>query len=216
MRVSVEYAHSRIDLVDQGEMIRSVKAAQAVVGACTDLGHTVTTVALIDDKHVTRTEATTMVPSFLRLLAESGLEPQTCYFESDLLGFLGELRELLPTVRLQRALDRNIRNYRAKSKPSAEYLPCSVDIALWHSLRLGMFSDQPLPISDIAVSVLGHANLEYECLARQDYLRHLPYNASGRVIDVYYPDSLGRPFDPGSVAADLLHNLKGPETCPPS
>ncbi|MDQ0733494.1 hypothetical protein [Arthrobacter sp. B1I2] len=184
MKVSLEFAHSSLATIDQQEISRSVEAALTVQEWLETNGHEVTTVILLDDKKVSPASAEERGRELLDLVATLGCPADSWFFETRLRRWLPQLGQLLPPQQV-RKLDRDANRY------LRQYgcLPCSVDIALWHSLRLGYLGESDIEPNEIAISVLGDGNAEFEELARRNFLNHLEGGPSNRIITLYYPES---------------------------
>lgn len=198
MKVSVEYAHTNLAAVDTVGMRKSVAVARAVIRHLRAQGHDVQAVVLLDDKKVELERVADEVSGFLALVDELELSPDEIFSESQLRNWLPELTELLPLKqgrKLHRSADSYLKQY--------NNLPCSVDIALWHTLRLGLLGDAPVGGADVVVSILDNGNREFEELARTQLLDYVRTPVAQRIITLYYPES---PQTPADISA-LLHEL---------
>ena len=207
--ISLEFAHTNLAAIDRREIIRSAEAARVLVDHLRSLGHDVRTVVLFDDKKVERDEAEMTSELLLRMLADLDSSPDSWWFERELKEHLPTLCDLLPEPigrRLAKSAHRRLRKYFS--------LLCSVDIALWHALRLGVIADPRVQPAEVVVSVLADVNQEWEDTARRDYLDHLPGEVSSRVISLYYPESASAPFEPATLTSQLDYTLKETSPCP--
>ncbi len=185
MKISLEYAHASLGAIDKSDIQRSVEAARAVDARLVDDGHEVTRVVLLDDKTVDPANARERAEQVLGLAADLGLPGDLSFSETDLRSFLPNLEQILPS-RARKRLNRDA------STGLTKYgnLPCSVDIALWHSLRLGLLGVSEVGSYDLAISVLGDGNREFEDLASDHFLRFLePTGTISRIITLFYPQS---------------------------
>lgn len=210
MRVSLEFAHSSLAAIDEPEIARSAASAKIVAEWLKSEGHEVSPVILLDDKKVPPTESQAEGRKFIDLVGELGYPAETWYFETHLRRWLPQLKRLLPS-RQARRLERDTTSY------LRQYgcLPCSVDIALWHSLRLGYLDGGDLEPCDIAISVLGDGNAEFEDLARRNFLDHIDEgNVSSRTVTLYYPESPTAEVHIHEMLDQLALSIKEAMTCP--
>ena len=197
MIVSVEFAHGRLDVDNQptDDVMRSCTVAEHLVKSLIDQGHDVWTCVLLDDKRVSPTERDQKASNFFARLEG----PHVSYycFERDLVPLAADLIALLPHGPRREKMRREIEEH------VAEYasLLCSVDIAIWHLMRLGVVDDKgqclhsfeghPPPKADFAISILGDQDGEHEKTARKDILMRL---TEGKPIDrvrcLYFPDDV--------------------------
>lgn len=193
--ISVEYGHTVLDPTNrdavQDELIYSAQLAIRTREELVERGFVVQTVILLDDKH--------MSPAFsrdeeaTRLIESLPLVPDIIVFESDLKSLAPSL--LAATVGSRRSqLTREI-DSRAKK---GLQLACSVDIAIWHLLRLGIvrsrrstdFTKNLVP-ADIVVSILARREKAYEDKAFRENLSAVSRTLSERIEIIY--------FDPGEI-----------------
>ena len=213
MKISVEFAHTNLAAIDKEEMERSAQAMKCVGQYLREEGHDLRSVVLLDDKKVEREEAEQLAADLFHLLENLKCAPDNWYYERDLINHLPELSQALPKKQ-RHELERSTRSYIR----DFDALPCSVDIALWHTLRLGLLGQDPIiDRSDAVISILGDGNQEYEALARRNVLDHLASGmVSSRVISLYYPEKSSASFWPEALLAPLATALKEMAPCPAS
>lgn len=210
MRVSVEYAHTNLAAPDQEDVERSCMLARLVTGHLEQLGHEVQRAVLLDDKKAEPQQATLLAEWLLSTLQDTGDRPELVFYETELKAHLPALQRLLPAKPL-RKLNRDTSHYAKFGN-----LPCSVDIALWHALRLGVLTDPRIRPVDVAISVLDAGNREHEDLAQSNLLDHLADAGAAptRVLRLYYPETSAAPFDSSDTLHELDQFLKEVGTCP--
>jgi hypothetical protein len=216
MKVSVEYAHVMLPDVGRGkdselpaavlaDIERSTAATIAVRDHLVSRGHVVETVILIDDKRLDQ-DARQAAAAVTGAAELAGLHPDIVYFERDLIHVLDPLRELLPRATLKR-LDRTVKH----SLVAYESLPCSIDISLWHALRLGVLGpvDKRIPEYDLAISVLGDGLHGFEESAQRDVLRHLAdERVAHGILPLYFPERPSANFHPQALVEQLELHLE--------
>ncbi len=204
MHVSVEFAHAPVGSVDWFDVSLSCLVAGCLVRRLDELGYTAAPCLLIDDKNVASDARQALADHFLSRI--EGLEPFSYCFERDLADYVGDLVSLL-SGRPRRRLTREIEHYRDRYQA----LPCSVDIAIWHLLRLRILSDRLHHIVwlraeghqsnvESVISVLGNQSLDSESLAKQNILRHLKVgDVTSRIVTIFYPET----FTSASLSLDV-------------
>ena len=219
MRFSVEFAHADLASPNWSDVERSALVARSLRRHLTSLGHEVQLCVLLDDKSTSVNDRAALSTTLLEKLAD--LAPDYYCFERDLSAYVDGLGARL-SGRPQRQLARTVKKYRSKNGG----LPCSVDIALWHLVRLGLVEDHDRiirakdpsvdPIVDLAISVLGERNLEHELVASKDILDHVEPGIAERVWRLYFPEDPDQPFGP--TEADVLVQAETKEflACPQS
>lgn len=216
-RVSVEFAHGVLGVATGTlDVERSCLVAKRLVERLRDEGHLVSTCVLIDDKPIDPHEdKQSLISAFLQGLAD-GPEVDFVCLETELVAYVDGLVSCVRT-RSQRRVKRSIRRW------LDEYgsLPCSVDIAIWHLLRLGLIADrgalvrpvgsaaqQPHPV-DVAVSVLADNLSEYESKAAEDILELLSdFNPQRQIGTLYYPVSGSFEFTDAHINSVVENHLK--------
>lgn len=194
VHVSVEFAHTMLSpdgVRNIHELHRAQEFASVLLSDLERDGVLTSTAVLIDDKQVDEEERDLLARSVLEDLAARPAIDVLC-FERDLVVYADDLLATLsPTQRprVQRSIRRRLDQYGT--------LPCSVDIAIWNLLRLGVLEDynnvlqrrnaaaDELP--EIAVAILPEYLEEYEDAARRDILRHvMDFDFRGRIVTLYY------------------------------
>ena len=199
--VSIEFAHSLLDPRNRtestvGELQFSATLARQLESELESQGIDVDTVILLDDKQLSpglerNTEAQ-------RLLSLIDVQPDFLVFESDLKQLLPALLEVVQEPRRGR-LTTEIERRASRG----DQLACSVDIAIWHLLRLGILrppprSTEPLtpPLGELgpyalAVSILPRYLKEYEDKAQRENLSAVSRTLSQRIEILYVESSQG-------------------------
>lgn len=215
----MEFAHANLDAPNWSDVERSALVARSLQRRLNDLGHGVHLCVLLDDKWTSTADRENFGETLLERLGD--LSPDYFCFERDLSVYVDDLNARL-SGKAQRELSRNVRKYQGKNGS----LPCSVDIALWHFLRLGVLDDHKQILrhtrpkseaaADLAVSILGERNIEYEDVASSNILKHFEPAIRNRVWRIYFPEDADHPFD--DVSADNLVQTETKEflACPQS
>lgn len=222
MNCHVEFAHAKLGSVNWVDVERSCSVASMVVDHLHSEGHTTTQGVLIDDKGVERDKRAQLADEFLSKL--NGPSVSYFCFERDLSQYAVDLVALFVERRQRRVTD-DIRRYFNKFHT----LPCSVDIAIWHLLRLGLLADREHRLIwfahphhivnvDFVASVLGDQLNDFERQARMSLLNYLSdTRARSRIFNIYYPETLSESYDALEFDAlappELRSLLKGTVTC---
>jgi hypothetical protein len=204
--ISLELGHTTLTrdrTFDHDELSRSCKLANRLRTCVVPATLSVVTTLLIDDKKIDariRERRGGELTAYLQRFAEIDYY---CY-ERDLVAYVEPMLACLtPRVRKtqREAIDRRRRN-------GYETLACSVDVTIWHLLRLGILedtehvlrplnADRPYSGSEVTVSVLPDYLGDPEEKAAKRILKHLHGhpNVRNRVFPVFFPvDGLANQF----------------------
>lgn len=144
-RVSVEYCHIYTDEdfgVEHSNAIKHLKATETEYE-----GSVIERVVMIDN--YSPEEHTLNIEKFLLRLKENGAEPDKVVMEGDLVESAHTFLNLVNNRRLRSSYERYI-------EKNDGYVPCSLFIATWNAIRLGIIRDhkfQVLP-ADLVISIL--------------------------------------------------------------
>jgi hypothetical protein len=212
--VTIEVAH--VTLLESGvpgtrALERSCVIGDLLVTAFKDVGITPTVGVLVDDKQITTSSARRHAHDLLQIVQR--YLPVTYACSERLLGsYKNSLLSLLDDEDLRRRREDNLDHRLARYGT----LPCSVDIALWHLLRVGEIADRESLLrplrpevtvsgADVAISVLPETVSDPERIADRDWLRHLE---GGRLLErvrrFYFPVSQYHEWSPAAAYAEAV------------
>lgn len=200
VRVDIECGHHVLNSICSEVEIQEVRASAEIATGLADQlrahGFVVAYSLLIDDKRLT-TEVS--IGDHLREISSHahGLEFDRIILESSLVELLPDLIESIGSrdkIRLRKQAEK----WRATHEG---YLACSQDVAIWHSLRLGLVTPKNgvslkedvssggpgnEGCTTICISVLPRRLAEYEERARLDILRYVSGYQSENVYQLYF------------------------------
>ena len=212
MKVSLEFAHTNLAAIDTFDIARSVETARSIASSLRSDDHDVSTVILLDDKTLEPNEIVTRAGAVLEEVERLGFPADSCFLESQLRKWLPALGDVLldrARKKLEHDSGRYLKHYGS--------LPCSVDIALWHTQRLGLLNGTNADPVDLAVSVLGDGHREAEELAARHFLQYLkPAEARSRIITIFYPQSPLALLNLDELLDNLAVAMKEAPPCPVS
>jgi D-amino-acid oxidase len=228
--VDIEFGHNVLGSRyrhQKAEVARSASIAEELVTALTTCAEikTVTSV-LVDDKHEGQLSCLDRhVDEIEKLVAPMGMD--RIMLESELSRNLPELLALVPS-RKRESLERDIADWRARHNG---FLACSQDIAIWHTLRLGLIADMGVTwardcddvgnpdTQRVCVSVLPERFRPFEDRSYAEILRHIPSFPGDFLHHVYFElddtlDELRRRLDTVVRQIKRLAALNRPFMCP--
>jgi hypothetical protein len=215
-RISIEHSHAILDPLNRTKVTvenlrRSAEMAAILKGHLERANMHVETVMLFDDKYLSAALARDNEVAPLLALLDS--PPDFTVFESD-------LKRLAPAFISITSEPQRTRIARQMHAGRRAPLPCSIDIALWHLLRLGVIRpsgrlrdaiadpDEGFDPYDIAVSILPHYEKTYEDKARRENLSAVPSAIADR-IEVVYFDRDDPTEDIDSMLLDAAQRIEG-------
>jgi hypothetical protein len=212
MRVSLEVAHTALlpgGVFNQSAVHRSLDLGRTLRSLLEAAGHEVSHTLLVDDKQLSKEERNDVTEDFVALV-DREFEVDVVAAEHRLSRYLDDLLDLLPPNGVRRRVSKQLHE-RLRDTGA---LPCAADIALWHSLRLGLIPDRDGVLTahrahfepaDAVVSVLIEHDREPEEIAVNRYLKYVE-GAGSRIHRVFYPETADQPLD-GVDLASVAHEI---------
>lgn len=213
--VSVEYGHTVLDPTTRDPQLlesalESARIAKLAIDLLKTRGFGVQSCVLLDDKYLS--PALDREHQAELFLARLPLSPDVAVFESDLRSLAPEMLKLVEEPRKSK-LTRELENRAAKGFP----LACSVDVTIWHLLRLGLIParDQTGPTAafnsslasaDYAISILPGFEKSYEERAYRDNLTSVTCFRSDRLRVFYFEDGEEALVQRGRIW-DFIHTI---------
>jgi len=193
--VSIEYAHTVLDPLNRNDdtlndLLLSTAIASNIRRKLQREGLKTQTAVMFDDKLLS--PARSRDAEARNLLEVISLQPDVSIFESDLRVLASSLIDVVSEPRKAK-LARAIEKRAHKGLP----LLCSIDISIWHALRLGIFGDtapystgiegfRAIDSADIAISILTTREKTYEDRAIRENLQYIPDLDSNRIRNFYF------------------------------
>ncbi len=134
-QISLEYFHTSSTEIENNSMVLhdiSVELARDETRRALMKGHNVFSTILIDDAETCHSTKVELVNSLLMHLKGLNYEPNSIVFES-------ELSPIIPVV-LEGLQDKHVYNSLVRYRNQKGKIPCSLKIAAWYLLRLGLIT----------------------------------------------------------------------------
>lgn len=212
-RASIEYAHALLGLDADTEAAATehrigAEIARLLKNGLEEMGVAAQTVVLLDDKQLSPARNRSIEAS--RVLASLDLKPDLFVFESDLRDLGPALLEVVRGPRQNR-----LAHEMERRAIRGSHLACSVDIAIWHLLRLGVlrppptvpkWQEQLLAESvphDRAYSILPNRLRAVEDKARRENINAVSPEISKRIELLYFDPDGGTEQATNSVQKSL-------------